>query len=113
MRSSQKIVSVFLCIMLVVMLCPGDVWAAGTQADSREETAGQQVVQSVRLSVKAATATSVTLKWKKLDNVSQYYIYRSYNKKNGYKKIATVKASKNTYKTVSYTHLTLPTNSRV
>lgn len=98
MRSSQRIVSVFLCIMLVVMLCPGNVLATGTQADSREETAGQQVVQSVRLSVKAATATSVTLKWKKLDNVSQYYIYRSYNRKNGYKKIATVKASKNTYK---------------
>jgi transglutaminase/protease-like cytokinesis protein 3 len=98
MKNTKRIVSVFLCIMLVVMLCPGYVLATGTQTDSTEETAGQQVVQTVKLSVKAATATSVTLKWKKLDNVSKYYIYRSYNRKKGYKKIATVKASKNTYK---------------
>ena len=51
---------------------------------------------------KDVKANSVNLKWKKVNGASKYEIYISSKKSGGYKKVATVKSSKKSYKITKF-----------
>lgn len=109
MNRFSKYIIMVACIVLLLPVCSIVSYAAET--DASEETTQETVVtteettqevpkikQTVKLMVSSAKAASVTLKWNKVKNTSKYYVYRSTKKKSGYKKIATLKADKKSYK---------------
>lgn len=55
---------------------------------------------------------SVKLKWKKVKGASKYVIYVSTKKTSGYKKVATVKSSKNSYVVNKFKGKTIDTRSK-
>ncbi len=55
---------------------------------------------------------SVKLKWKKVKGASKYVIYVSSKKNSGYKKVATVKSSKNSYLVTKFKGKTIDTTSK-
>lgn len=54
---------------------------------------------------------SVNLKWKKVSGATKYIIYVSSKKNSGYKKVATVKSSKKSYKITKFKGKTINTKS--
>lgn len=103
----KKCLMVFFALLMTAALCfipMGKVYAAvqqravedtsteATEAEDKKEENPQLI-----LKVSSAKAKSVTLKWNKIAGAGKYYVFRSTKKKSGYKKIATVNASKNKY----------------
>lgn len=104
MKKQQKLL---LVLMMAVVLCfmpAGKVYAAVQQravenatTDTTAAEDNKDEVPQLTLKVSSAKAKSVTLKWNKIAGAGKYYVLRSTKKKSGYKKIATVSASKNKY----------------
>lgn len=100
MKSIKKLSMTFLAIMLLSFLSVSIVSAGQITADKNEKQTieTEEKKEELKLKISAAKAASVTLKWNRINGVSQYNVFRSQKKKSGYKKIATVKSNKNTYK---------------
>ncbi len=114
-------VFMLLCAMFFCVVISNQVYATTTEEESTQTTTTETDVQDSNITEEASTETtteamqenkkeklelyfsaaksdSVTLKWNKIKGAKKYIIYRSTKKKSGYKKIATVKSSKRTYK---------------
>lgn len=110
MKHFKKILFSVCCVILLFLVSGSVVLASEVstteitaEPNEKTENTTEEKKETIKLKISSAKAASVTLKWNKIKGASKYNILRSKKKKNGYKKIATVKSSKTTYKDTKIT----------
>ena len=76
-------------VSIVLFLCLGMFFVLPETA-----SAATKNLEMSQLSVTAATTTSVSLSWKKVNGAYGYYIYRASSKNGTYQKVAGLKKGK-------------------
>ena len=83
--------------VMVVVLAFAVMFVFSVMPVNQSYAASGKPAQVKALKAKAAAASAVKLTWTKAKNAKKYEIYASTKKSTGFKKVAAVKASKNSY----------------